>query len=53
MEVDKLNFGTADGKFIVCTPHHYEDPTSKACIKSLQQIVENQLPFNVSNCAKF
>lgn len=53
MEADKLNSGTVDGKFIVCASHHVDDPISKACTKSLQQIAENQLPFNVSNNGKF
>lgn len=48
MEADKFNFSTENGKLVVCTPYHYDDPISKACTKEIKQIIENQSTVYVS-----
>jgi len=47
MEADKFDFDT-NGKIIVSTPYHYDDPIAKACTNEIKQIVENQSSMNVS-----
>lgn len=54
MESDKLNFNTVGRKFVLCTPYHYDDPTTKACTKYIKQVLENQQSINVSlTCNSF
>lgn len=48
MEADRLNFSTENGKLIVCTPYHYDDPISKECTKEIKEIIENQQTAIVS-----
>lgn len=47
IETDKLNFET-DGKIILSTPYHYDDPIAKACTNEIKETLENKLCMNVS-----
>lgn len=48
MEADELNLDTNTGKLILCFPYHYDDPISKECKETIEQIIENKLWIDVS-----
>jgi len=44
----KLNLDHTSEKLVLYTPFHFDDPLSKECIKSIKQVMENQIAYDVS-----